>query len=615
MINRIESGLLIGRPFGGVMIMINNDLRRITRTIHCSDRYAIVEIGNYIIVDIYLPCVGTPDRLMLCQDILVEIWSWCERYFDHEILIAGDFNINLDNDDELARFMHAYCTEHSLIRCDNLFPSAKAATFVNESLSQHSQIDYMLTSSPKNVISYEVIEPDINFSDHLPISGIFINHASTLDRFDKPFAAHVAALAPTQLRWDHADLLSFYEFTRGNLMPILDHINATPIRFGDIQTEDIKDQISQTYKDIINVLTTGTDLYVPRHRKNFYKFWWDQELDILKAASIESNQLWKSAGKPRHGPIFDKRQSCRFQYRKKIRENQQMSSTAYTNDLHEALLNKNGTEFWKCWRSKFESSNRCCEVDGHVDGNEIAAKFQEHFSKLFASVDNLRASELHEVYLTQRASYIGFPLLHDSLFDVELVSKIIATLDRGKAADLDGLTAEHLQYCHPILISILTKLFNQMLTLSYIPPQFCHSYTVPLPKIRDCRTTSMTCDDFRGIAISAILSKVFERCILERFNSYFLTNDNQFGFKKNLSCSHAIFTVNNIVGRFISGGATANLCAIDLSKAFDKVNHHALLIKLMRRHLPTELLDTLEFWLNHSWTCVKWFDAISDFLR
>ena len=137
-----------------------------------------------------------------------------------------------------------------------------------------------------------------------------------------------------------------------------------------------------------------------------------------------------------------------------------------------------------------------------------------------------------------------------------------------------------------------------------------------MPKINDCRSKSMTCDDFRGIAISSILSKVFERSILERFESYFSTSDNQFGFKKELSCSHAIFTVNKIVGHFISGGSTANICAIDLSKAFDKVDHHVLLMKLMKRHLPNELLDTLDYcMLNTCCTCAKWFDAFSDFFK
>ena len=54
-------------------------------------------------------------------------------------------------------------------------------------------------------------------------------------------------------------------------------------------------------------------------------------------------------------------------------------------------------------------------------------------------------------------------------------------------------------------------------------------------------------------------------------------NDLAVGFKKVIGCSHAIYTVSKVVERFIKGGNTVNLCAIDLSKALDKVNHHAIL--------------------------------------
>jgi len=86
----------------------------------------------------------------------------------------------------------------------------------------------------------------------------------------------------------------------------------------------------------------------------------------------------------------------------------------------------------------------------------------------------------------------------------------------------------------------------------------------------------MTRDDFRGIAISPIVSKVFEYCFVERFQSLLVTNSNQFGFKKGVGCRHAIYTVRCVVDRLTSGGSTANLCAINLSKAFDKVNHQVL---------------------------------------
>ena len=62
--------------------------------------------------------------------------------------------------------------------------------------------------------------------------------------------------------------------------------------------------IDKFYNDVVNIFVSGANLFVPAHRKNFYKFWWDEGLSLLKQESIDSNQLWKAAGKPRHGSIF-----------------------------------------------------------------------------------------------------------------------------------------------------------------------------------------------------------------------------------------------------------------------------------------------------------------------
>ena len=124
----------------------------------------------------------------------------------------------------------------------------------------------------------------------------------------------------------------------------------------------------------------------------------------------------------------------------------------------------------------------------------------------------------------------------------------------------------------------------------------------------------MSVDDFRGIAISPVISKVFEHCVLDRYQHFLTTVDNQFGFKKGLSCSHAIYTVRNLVERFISGGSTVNICAIDLSKACDEVIHCALLLKLMQRNNSDNLLCIFENWFNNCYTCVKW-KSMSSFFK
>ena len=66
--------------------------------------------------------------------------------------------------------------------------------------------------------------------------------------------------------------------------------------------------------------------------KGFFKYWWDEEMHVLKDAAIESNKIWITAGKPKHGPIFHERQSCRSQYRKRLREGERLETETYTND-------------------------------------------------------------------------------------------------------------------------------------------------------------------------------------------------------------------------------------------------------------------------------------------
>jgi len=182
-------------------------------------------------------------------------------------------------------------------------------------------------------------------------------------------------------------------------------------------------------------------------------------------------------------------------------------------------------------------------------------------------------------------------------------------LHTGKAPDIAGLTGEHLLYSHPSVPVLLSKLFNLIIQCKHVPEGFTHSYIVPIPKIKDPRIRPMMI--LGCIAISPLMSKVFEHCILDRFSTYFTSCEAQYCFKKGVGCRNAIHTVHTIVDKMTEGGNTVNICATDLSKAFDKVNHRGLFTKLMKRHIPTKLLELLENWLSVSSACVKWVDSWS----
>jgi len=54
---------------------------------------------------------------------------------------------------------------------------------------------------------------------------------------------------------------------------------------------------------------------------------------------------------------------------------------------------------------------------------------------------------------------------------------------------------------------------------------------------------------------------------------------------------------------------------VDLSKAFDKMNRHALFLKLLNRKFPVQLINIIVHWFNISATYVKWGDRFSGFFR
>ena len=85
---------------------------------------------------------------------------------------------------------------------------------------------------------------------------------------------------------------------------------------------------------------------------------------------IQLNKIWKAAGKPKQGLIFAKRQASKASYQKAIQDKEKLNTTAYTNELHESLMGKDGPSFWKCWRSKFETRAKYNEVGGCVDSSQ-----------------------------------------------------------------------------------------------------------------------------------------------------------------------------------------------------------------------------------------------------
>ena len=94
-----------------------------------------------------------------------------------------------------------------MVRCDDLFPQQKTPTYVNEALNQKSQIDFLISLSCV-VDDFVVLDPDINFSDLVPLV-ITVKLSAALKNLRPAVYSKRAAHNQIQLRWDKADLNSF----------------------------------------------------------------------------------------------------------------------------------------------------------------------------------------------------------------------------------------------------------------------------------------------------------------------------------------------------------------------------------------------------------------------
>ena len=94
------------------------------------------------------------------------------------------------------------------------------------------------------------------------------------------------------------------------------------------------------------------------------------------------------------------------------------------------------------------------------------------------------------------------------------------------------------------------------------------------------------------------------------------SNPLQFRFKQNSSCNHALFTLKTVINHYVANSATVNICALDISKTFDRVDHFALLQLLMDKNMSKMFIGVLLDWLLKSFVCVlQWCGTLSFWYR
>jgi hypothetical protein len=205
------------------------------------------------------------------------------------------------------------------------------------------------------------------------------------------------------------------------------------------------------------------------------------------------------------------------------------------------------------------------------------------------------------------------PLISFDIPDKEKVYEIITEMN-NKYCDLDPIPTWLVKSCFTELSMMINLIITKSLTESAFPSKL--KYALVKPVIKDRNESQDDLANYRPVSNTPFISKLLEKVVSTQLKTH-IENNNlygyyQSGYRKQHSCETAVLkVVNELMGMVHANGA-AVLIFLDLSAAFDTIDHEMLIQKLKKDFgIQGDVLQWIESYLSKRTYRVKIKDSKS----